>query len=610
MVARISLHKRGFGFVIDGDMKYFVANKNLNTAANDDLVEYRLGLYKGKQEAIVTKIIKRSKDEFVGRIINSQDFSFVESDDISSDIYIKKKDIKNAKDNDMVKVKIISFGDKKKKPEGRVIKVYGSFDNATDVVNSKIDEFLIPRKFSKEILEYTDKISKFKLEEELKKRVDLRQLDHITIDSIDTKDIDDAISLVKKDNKYILYVSIADVSHYVKEKDILDKLAKERGNSIYLYDRVIPMLPKRLTNDLCSLNENEEKLTFTVMIEYDENAKVLKSEFFKSIIISKKKCTYDEINDVLINNKEHRFYEMLVNMNKLSHKLSSLSKKRECIEFEFPELKLILDEKSQKLIDIQLRKRKDSEVLIENFMIAANEEVAKYLFYNNIPAIYRIHEKPTLESMKFLNEELKPIGLSVKNENILVNRLAKILEKLKDKPYGYYIQKLILKSMQKAIYSKDNLGHFGLSLANYLHFTSPIRRYSDLVVHRVLNESLNEYMTEFRKLKLEKKFISISKHISETERKAQKLENLAQDIKLAEYMKEHIGSVYDGYISSLANNGKLYISLETYVEAELENENNIEYNLNDKLKVVVVDTDVKSGKVYVRKVWMYGICNK
>lgn len=601
-IAKLSLHQRGFGFIIDNDKKYFVANKNLSNAGNDDLVEYKLFIYKGKEEAIVTKVIKRKKDEFIGKITNSKDFSFVETDELAKDIYIRKKHNLKAKTNDIVKVKVIDFGSENRKPEAKVIRIYGNINNATDVVNYKIDEMEIPRKFTKEILDYTDRISKFNLDDEIKKRVDLRDLDHITIDSEDTKDIDDAVSLVKNEKGYKLYVSIADVSYFVKENDILDNLAKDRGNSIYLYDRVIPMLPRRLTSDLCSLNENENKLAFTVLIEYDNNAKVINTEFFKSIILSKKKCTYKEVNDVLINNKEHKFKNMLLEMNNLSKKLSELSKKRSCIEFEFPELKLIMDENNQKIMDIKLRNRLDAEILIENFMISANEQVAKYLYYNNIPAIYRIHEKPSLDSMIELNKELKNVGLAVKDENILSNKLSKIMDKLQGKSYKYFIQKLILRSMQKAIYSKDNLGHYGLALSNYLHFTSPIRRYSDLVVHRVLNESLNNYIDDFKKMKLEKKFNSISKHISETERRAQKIENLAENIKLAEYMSDYINKIFRANVTSILDNSKIYVTLSNYVEAELENKESIIYNFNDEIDVIIVSTDIQNGKVYVRKV--------
>ncbi|VWL85069.1 ribonuclease R [Oceanivirga miroungae] len=601
-IGELSLHKRGFGFIIDGDNKYFVANKNLLSAAEGDVVEYEVVMYKGKEEAKIIKVIKRKKDEFIGRIINSQNFSFVETNELAKDIYIKRKDTMKAKTNDIVRVKIKDFGSKDRKPEAIVIRIYGNANTATDIVNAKIDEMQIPRKFSKEILTYTDRISKFDLEKELEKRVDLRKIDHITIDSEDTKDIDDAVAVIKTDSGYKLYVSIADVSYFVKENDILDNLAKDRGNSIYLYDRVIPMLPRRLTNDLCSLNEKEEKLAFTALIEYDNNAKVIRSEFFKSVIISKKKCSYDEVNEVLINNKEHEFKKMLNIMDELSKKLSILSKKRGSIEFEFPELKLVMGEHNKDIIEIKLRNRQEAEILIENFMIAANEEVAKYLYYNNIPAIYRIHEKPTLEAMSELNKELKSIGLSVKDESILSSRLYKIVEKVNDTGYKHFIHKLILRSMQKAIYSKDNKGHFGLALDNYLHFTSPIRRYSDLIVHRVLDRSLNEYIDEFKKAKLEKRFNTISNHISNTERRAQRLENLAQDIKLAEYMSDYINEKYDATVTSVLDNSKVYITLSNYIEAELENDNNLLYNLNDKIKVSITKVDILNGKVYARKV--------
>ncbi len=597
-IGELSLTRKGFGFVLNETEKYFVAEKNMNTAAEKDVVEFRITKYKGRDEAIITKIIKRHTDEFIGTITNSKNFSFVVSDNLSKDIYIKKGDTLKAKEGDIVKIKITNWGTKDKKPEAKVIRIYGK-RTATNVVNSRIDAMEIPRKFSKEELKFSDSLKVPNISKELEKRKDLRHLEHITIDGEDTKDIDDAVYLEKNGNNYILYVSIADVSYFVKEKDLLDELAFKRGNSIYLYDRVIPMLPRRLTNDLCSLNPNENKLAFTVKLIYDENAKLLDTEIFKSVIISHKRCTYKEVNEVLKgNNKEHKYKEMLLEMNKLSSMMSSISKQRGAMEFEFPELKLILDEE-QKIKDIKLRVREDAEELIENFMVSANEAVANYLFYSNVPSIFRIHEKPTLESMTNLNNELVKIGLSVKNPTNLTNKLQSIIEKTKDKKYGYFIHKLILRSMQKAIYSKDDKGHFGLCLEHYLHFTSPIRRYSDLIVHRVLDESLNAYIDDYRKKKLEKKFVHMSKHISKTERNAQRLEFDAQSIKLSEYMSDYIGQVYEARVTWI-HNSRVFVELSNYVEAELISDGVFE--LNDELTVKLISTDIQEGKIFVKEV--------
>ncbi|MBS9784501.1 MAG: VacB/RNase II family 3'-5' exoribonuclease [Oceanivirga sp.] len=597
-IGELSMTRKGFGFVLNETEKYFVAEKNMNTAAEKDIVEFRVTKYKGRDEAIITKIIKRHTDEFVGTITNSKNFSFVMVDNLSKDVYIKRGSTLKAKEGDIVKIKITNWGTSEKKPEAKVIRIYGK-QTATNVVNAMIDSMEISRKFTKEELKFSDDLELPDINYELTKRKDLRNLKHITIDGEDTKDIDDAVYLEKDGTNYILYVSIADVSHYVKEKDLLDNLALKRGNSIYLYDRVIPMLPRRLTNDLCSLNPNENKLAFTVKLVYDKNAKLLDTEIFKSVIVSHKRCTYKEVNDVLNGNtKNHEFEEMLLNMNELSNIMSDISKSRGAMEFEFPELKLILNEE-QKLVDIKLRVRDEAEVLIENFMVSANEAVANYLFYANVPAIFRIHEKPSLESMENLNKELVGVGLSVKNPSILTTRLQKIIDKTKGETYGYFLHKLILRSMQKAIYSKDDKGHFGLGLDHYLHFTSPIRRYADLIVHRVLDKSLNTYISEYNKKKIDKKLNYISKHISKTERDAQRLEFDAQSIKLSEYMTDYIGFEYEARVTWI-HNERVFVELSNYIEAELLSDK--EYKLNTDLKVKVVSTSIQDGKVFVKEV--------
>lgn len=593
MLGEINILNLNFASIKYNEEEYYVHTKNTLDAHNKDIVEFEIYEYRGKKEAKVISIYKRYTDEFVGRINNSKSFSFVRIETFKEDVYVAKKNNMNAKEGDLVKIKIFYWGNNKRKPEARVVRVIGSSDIAENIIEEKMENQNVRIRFSKEVL--NEKINIQKDEN----RVNLENLYHITIDGEDTKDIDDAIYLEKKDNKYILYVSIADVSAYVKEKSLIDEEAKLRANSIYLYNKSIPMLPRFLTNDKCSLNPNEKKLVFTVKIVFNEKANVIEHEFMKSSIVSKQKLSYNKVNDILnnVDKKNYEYRSMLFDMQELSEKLSEKANNRGSIEFEIPEIKLILDDKD-KIKDIKLRKREKAEILIENFMISANEQVAIYMFNNEIPSIYRIHEKPEIESMYALNQELNKIGLSVKNPANLVNKLQKIISKSKHLKFSYTIHKLILKSMKKAIYSKENKGHFGLALQNYLHFTSPIRRYSDLVVHRYLARSIKNYMGEKEKYKISKKLNAIAKHLSIQERQAQKIEYMARDIKLAEYMKDKINEVYEATVSSLYED-KVFVILENYIEALLENGGT--YNIGDSIKVVITKVDVYKGKIYVKR---------
>lgn len=591
MIGEVIFVNKRFSFITSNDnTKYFVRSKNMLTACDKDTVDF--SILKG-DEVIVNRIITRNTDEFVGVIENSKNFSFVVLDKVLKDVYIKKKNNLNSKNYDLVKIKIYDWGNKNKSPEAKVIKNYGNTLKAENVVSSKIDALNIPHKFSKEVLAEVDNLTITK-----EKRVDLTSLYHVTIDGSDTKDMDDAVYLEKKDYGYYLVVSIADVSSYVKKDSLIDKEAYTRSNSVYLYDRVIPMLPQRLTNDLCSLNPNEDNLTLSVIIKYDDNGNVISSDIVRSKIRSRHKLTYEGVNEILNNDiRDFEYSDMLFNMQELSEKLTILSKKRGTLEFEIQELKLKIGE-DNRLCKIELRKRDKAEILIENFMIAANEQVANYMFYNEIPCVYRIHEKPSLESMQALNEQLKDLNYEVKNPKNLIKKLQKIIELTKDTKLGYFIHKMILNSMKKAIYSKDNKGHFGLSLKNYLHFTSPIRRYSDLMVHRILLESMDKYMSEFKKERINKKLNTICKTISNNERRAQKMEYLARDIKLTEYMMKNLGKKYKAMVTSI-NNGRCFVNLENYIEAELLDD--IKAHLGENLEVMVVGTDMLKGKIYVKR---------
>ena len=479
----------------------------------------------------------------------------------------------------------------------------------------------IQEKFPSEVIKETDKIND-DFSEEIEKRRDLRHLDIITIDGSDAKDLDDAVYVEKTETGYRLFVSIADVSYYVKSGSELDREALKRGNSIYLVDRVIPMLPRKLSNNLCSLNPDEDKLTFTVEIEFDSNGKVVKNDFYKSVIKSKYRMTYSGVNKILegdekLIKKYSGIYEMLKNMLSLSKALRHIKKRRGSIDFELPEIKVILDE--NKLVkDIELRSRGEAEKIIEDFMVAANEVVAEKLFWEEIPAIYRVHEDPDKAKIAALNETLVKFGYHLKNlEEMHPGKFQTIIDRTTGLPEGYLIHKLILRAMQRARYANKNLGHFGLASKYYLHFTSPIRRYSDLVVHRMLDKSITKFMKEKEKQSYSENLDTVASIISKTERVADKLEEDSVKIKLIEYMQDKIGNIYIARLSGM-NKNKVFMELENHIEVvynvltsrdnfvyDEENfkitdkKNNISYTMGNTMKVIVTGASYQKMEIEV-----------
>ncbi len=576
----ISISSGNFGFLdIPGEESIFIPGSYLNTAANGDTVLVRL--LKGasssnkSREGEVYKIVKRERDVFVGVFENKLNFGFVKPRNSIKDIYIPKKKTKGAKTGDLVAVKIYFWGEEGRKPEGEIINILGDPEDTKVLISSLLINAGIQEKFPNEVIKEVDKIEE-NFFEELENRRDLRNLDIITIDGADAKDLDDAVYVEKTDSGYRLYVSIADVSYYVKEGTELDMEALKRGNSIYLVDRVIPMLPRKLSNNLCSLNPNEDKLTFTVEIDFDSKGKVIRNDFYKSVIKSKYRMTYTNVNkiyegDESLMEEYKEIHKMLGEMLELSHLIRSTKKRRGSIDFELPEIKVILDDTGY-VSDIELRTRGEAERLIEDFMVAANEVVAEKLFWEEIPTIYRIHEDPEKAKILLLNESLIKFGYFLKNlDDMHPGKFQTIIEKTTGLPEGYLIHKLILRAMQRAKYANKNLGHFGLASKYYLHFTSPIRRYSDLVVHRMLGRSLERFMKDKEKMKYASGFEVIASAISKTERTADKLEEDSVKIKLIEYMQDKIGEVFVARLSGMSRN-KIFMELENHVE--------VVYNVN------------------------------
>jgi len=622
----ISISGGNFGFLdVVGESSIFISGHYLNTAMNGDTVLVRIlknNTNSNKsREGEVYKIVRRARDVIVGVFEHNLSFGFVRPKNSVKDIYIPKKKIKGAKTGDLVAVKIYFWGDDEKKPEGEVVSILGDPQDTEALISALLINNGIQEKFPNEVIKETDKIND-DFSEEIEKRRDLRHLDIITIDGSDAKDLDDAVYVEKTETGYRLFVSIADVSYYVKSGSELDREALKRGNSIYLVDRVIPMLPRKLSNNLCSLNPDEDKLTFTVEIEFDSNGKVVKNDFYKSVIKSKYRMTYSGVNKILEGDekliKEYSgIYEMLKNMLSLSKSLRHIKKRRGSIDFELPEIKVILDE--NKLVkDIELRSRGEAERIIEDFMVAANEVVAEKLFWEEIPAIYRVHEDPDKAKIAALNETLVKFGYHLKNlEEMHPGKFQTIIDRTTGLPEGYLIHKLILRAMQRARYANKNLGHFGLASKYYLHFTSPIRRYSDLVVHRMLDKSITKFMKEKEKQSYFENLDTVASIISKTERVADKLEEDSVKIKLIEYMQDKIGNIYIARLSGM-NKNKVFMELENHIEVvynvltsrdnfvyDEENfkitdkKNNISYTMGNTMKVIVTGASYQKMEIEV-----------
>ncbi|WP_315344727.1 ribonuclease R [Leptotrichia wadei] len=627
----ISISSGNFGFLdINGQASVFIPGAYLNTAMNGDTVLVRIlkeSSDNKKREGEVYKVIKRNRDVIVGVFEHNLSFGFVRPRNSPKDIYIPKKLIKGAKTGDLVAVKVDFWGDEERKPEGGIVSILGSPKDTEALISSLLLNEGIEEKFPNEVLQELDKIDE-DFSDELENRKDLRHLDIITIDGSDAKDLDDAVYVEKTEDGYKLFVSIADVSYYVRENTELDIEALKRGNSIYLVDRVIPMLPRKLSNNLCSLNPNEDKLAFTVEMDLDKRGKVIKNDFYKSVIKSKYRMTYENVNTILekdedleeyrnLYDKYRKIDEMLKNMLELSKIIRSNKKRRGSIDFELPEIKVVLDE-NKAVKDIVLRSRGEAERIIEDFMVIANETVAEKLFWEEIPAIYRVHEDPDKAKVQALNETLIKFGYSLKGlEEIHPGKFQNIIERTTGLPEGYLIHKLILRAMQRARYANKNLGHFGLASKYYLHFTSPIRRYSDLIVHRMLGRSIEKFMNEKEKAKYGANFEAIASSISRTERVADKLEEDSVKIKLIEYMQDKIGQVYVARLSGM-NKNKIFMELENHIEVVynvttardnfiydeenfkiVDKRNNESYTMGSTMKVSIVSASYAKMEIEV-----------
>ena len=583
-------NERGFGFVkpVSDTMQeeIYIADRHTKGCLNGDLVLVELlADNSGKsQEGKVVKILKHEKDTLVGIFQKSRNFGFVVPDDrkLGTDIYISKKHTMGAKDGEKVVVKLTKFPSKGKNAEGTIVEVLGNANQAGIDMLSLIREYDLAYEFPKPVLEEARSIKEEIEKKDIPNRRDLREEIIFTIDGEDAKDLDDAVCVKKLENgNYELNVSIADVSHYVKEGSNLDKEAILRGTSIYLFDRVIPMLPKELSNGICSLNAGKDRFAITVLMEINKKGEVIGSEVFQSIIHVTERMNYTDVTKILDKSDQKVLarYEPYIaqfeQMKELSDILEERRKQKGSLDLDLPESKIILDENG-KAIDIQKYELTASNTIIEQFMLTANETIAEKFFWLEAPFIYRVHEVPDMEKVQELNKFLFNFGYKIKGskDNLYPTAFAEVLEKIKGTPEEKVISNLILRTLKVARYESQNKGHFGIAGKYYCHFTSPIRRYPDLFIHRMISKYLKKQgtMKEEEKVKYEEQATKYADHSSEKEKIAQKVERESLDIKKAEYMEDKIGNIYEGIISNIASFG-VFVELENTVEGLIRFEN-------------------------------------
>jgi len=573
----VRVNKKGFGFVEVDNMQddIYISQENLNGAIHDDIVivEITSKMSSERLEGRILKIVKRQVSRYIGEITFVKNVGILKLDDskIKLEIVIPRKNSLNAVDGHKV---VVELGKRisNTKYEGNVIEIIGHKNDPGVDILSIVYKYNINTIFPEDVKEELKNIPMEVSEEECKNRRDLRDWEIFTIDGDDTKDIDDAISIEKMSNgHYKLGVHIADVSYYVKEGSPLDNEAMERGTSVYLVDRVIPMLPHELSNGICSLNPNVDRLAISCVMEFDGMGNQLNYEIFPSVICSRIQMTYKKVNALLEENVISEGYEPYAKSLKLMAEfakvLREMKNRRGYIDFEVDEAKILVDENCVPT-DVVLRDRGTGELLIEDFMIAANECVASHIYFMNLPFIYRIHEVPKEEKIRSYLSFIGTLGYQIPGDikDTRPKTIQKLIKFLEDKPEFKILSSLLLRSMQKAVYKPENLGHYGLASSCYTHFTSPIRRYPDTTVHRLLRTYLfNQDITPKTIHKWEEKLVYISEHSSDRERASVDCEREVEDMKMAEYMEGHIGEEFEGIISSVTNFG-MFIQLDNLVE--------------------------------------------
>ncbi|GAA0179399.1 ribonuclease R [Clostridium sediminicola] len=631
VVGKLQGHQKGFGFVIpqDGSPDVFITSSFMNGAMNGDKVIAKVTKEENggkKREGEIVRIVERTNTRVIGTYEDSKNFGFVvpEEKRIFQDVFVAKADSKNAKNKDIVIVEITKWPDNRRNPEGKIIDIIGQKGEQGIDILTIIKKFNLPEYFPEKVQNYARNISTDISNEEYKRREDLRGIRMVTIDGADAKDLDDAVSIQKLENgNYLLGVHIADVSHYVKEKNPLDKEALKRATSVYLIDRVIPMLPKELSNGICSLNPKVDRLAMTCFMEINTEGKVVDYRIVESVIKTNERMTYSDVTKILRDDDKElkQKYDYLVDdfktMEKLCEILYAKRIRRGAIDFDFEECKIILNEVG-KPVEIKPYERAIANRIIEEFMLVCNETIAEHMYWSNTPFVYRIHEEPDEEKLQKFNEFAYNLGYVVRFKNDIHPKLLQsVVQKVKGQKEETVVNTLLLRSMKQAKYSPAAIGHFGLAAKYYCHFTSPIRRYPDLMIHRIIKEFINGKIDEGRDKSLRGSVEYASMQSSDMERIAQEAEREVDDLKKAEYMSERIGEEYEGIVSSVTNFG-MFVELPNTVEGLVhisafdddyyiyddqhlcligERTKNV-YKLGDNVKIIVSRVDLDNHEIY------------
>ena len=631
-------HQRGFGFVIVEDQEddIYIAKEDSKDAFSGDrvLVKLKKKSNGARQEGIILKVIEHKKDTLVGTFQKNKNFGFVIPDDkkLCRDIFISKKNFGKARNNHKVLVQITKYPQKGKKAEGKILEVIGNVNEAGIDMLSLIKDYDLPYRFPKDVVKEAQKFGDKINPNDIAGRVDLRgKYDIFTIDGEDAKDLDDAVCVQKLENgNYKLDVHIADVSHYVQENTLLDKEALLRGTSIYMLNRVIPMLPRELSNGICSLNEGQDRYTLSVSMELDNKGKIISSEVYKGIINVTRRMSYKDVQAILDNSNEEiaTKYKDYIADFKLMEELAKILKEKRItkgyLNLDIPESKIILDQDGY-AIDVCKYETTFANEIIEQFMLAANETIAEKFYWLKAPFIYRVHEEPDIEKVNELNKLLFNFGykIHVKEGKIYPAEFSKILKEVEGRPEEKIVSNMILRTLKVAVYDSENKGHFGIASQYYCHFTSPIRRYPDLFIHRIISKYLkNDYTMSEKQVEFYNKVAeSDAKQSSDREKIATQVERDSVDIKKAEYMSKKIGEQYEGIISGVTQFG-VFVELENTVEGLIRFENlgdeYYEYDadhkiligersketfkIGDKINIEVIDANKQEKRISFKRI--------
>lgn len=578
-VGKYMATQRGFGFVrVEGeDDDIFIPGSYTKSTLDGDTVQVLVKKEGGegkRREGQVLNILERGNSVLVGTYTRSRNFGFVTPDNqkFTKDIYVAKAESKGAVTGHKVVVEITDFGDEQRKPEGRVLEILGHVNDPGVDILSVIKAYGLPEEYPDDVMKQIENIPDEVEEKEKAGRADFRDLQTVTIDGEDAKDLDDAITISKEGNMYHLGVHIADVSQYVTEGSPLDKEALKRGTSIYLVDRVIPMIPHKLSNGICSLNQGVDRLALSCMMDINEKGEIVKHKICESVINVTRRMSYTSVHKIIEekDEAERKEYEELIPMFELMYELADIlharREKRGSIDFDFPEAKIILDEKG-KPIDVKEYERTQANRIIEEFMLAANQTVAEEYFWNELPFVYRTHETPDMEKIQNLALFIENFGytLKIKEDEIHPKEVQKLMRSIAGKPEEGLIGRLALRSMKQARYTTECEGHFGLALKYYCHFTSPIRRYPDLQIHRIIKENIHGGMKDKRIDHYQKILPEVAEQTSALERRADDAEREVEKMKKAEYMEQFVGKDFEGTISGLTTWG-MYVELPNTIE--------------------------------------------